>query len=161
MGAGPGIHSYPSALDPYGFAGSLPAIYPLCEMNFLITDKVAVGGILSRTTIDGSLRGHMLTDQYLKMYTFGLGIEFDLTRSSGFFGVGLQLMSVIGSYNVAGSGKGLGMKIYGVARQRALAFLSWGVRTGVQRIWLEPTVWNERLLLDSVTIELMFYISIK
>lgn len=163
LGIGGGVQSYPKDLDPYGFAGSLPVIYPLGEMHFMVTDRISSGCVLSRTIVHGSLEGYVDTYQYLELYSLGFYGEFDFTPGKGFFGFGVQGQSAMGAYCVGEEGNfgnGIGLKLYGVARQRLFSSLLWGMRTGVQRIWIQPPTRNSKLQLDSFNIEILFYLQL-
>jgi hypothetical protein len=162
IGVGGGIQSYPKAFDPHNHRDPLPVIYPQGEIIFPVSYLLSVACVFSRSQGTAYIDRYVETPQKFELYMLGLGNEFDFTRGERCFGIGVQLQSVTGVYRVGDSGEfdnGLGIKVYGLVRQSFGMSLSAGVKTGIQRIWIQPLVVHlyEKLELDSFNIEVLLY----
>lgn len=163
LGAGSGIQSYPRAFDPYDHMERRPVLSPQGEMRWTLSHDVAIGCVLSRTVVYGALDPDVEAAQWLTIISGGFYGEFDLSSGPGFFGAGAQVQSIVGIYHIChpqSYDNGFGVKVYGVVHQDLFSRFSAAVRTGVQRVWIQPSTWfwHEELRLDSFTIELVAYL---
>ncbi|MBN2621335.1 hypothetical protein JXB22_09640 [candidate division WOR-3 bacterium] len=159
LGIGSGIRSYPNAFDPYDHMDRDPVLYPQGEMRCVVSDRISIGCVLSRTVVYGALDRYIDTPQQLTIVTGGFYGEFDLAAGSNVFGVGAQVQSIMGTYHAGilrSYDNGFGVKVYGIVQQNLFSHLSGAVRTGVQREWIRPLIWfwSDELQLDSFTIDL-------
>lgn len=165
IGVGAGIQSYPGDLDPSEKNQRIPVVYSQGEINFSLSDRFSFVCVFSHMVITGKLDLYINAPQEIKIYSSGIGGEFDLFRGSGFFGAGLQVQSVLGIYNIGRTGEydnGFGLKLYGIVRQPVFDNVSAGVRTGIQRVWVRAHAFtiNEELILDSFHIDVIVYINL-
>jgi hypothetical protein len=165
VGIGSGIQSYPHAFDPYDLMEKEPVPSLQGEMRCLVSDRISIGCLLSRTVVYGALDRHIDTPQWLTLVTGSFYGEFDLSPGSNLFGAGAQVQSIMGVYNVGDLqfyDNGFGVKIYGIVQYDLFSHFSAAVRTGVQRTWIRPSTWfwSEELQLDSFIIDLVLLYSI-
>jgi hypothetical protein len=162
IGVAAGIQSFPSAIDPYESNSRHSILYPVLDLNTQIIGKISLSSSLSRITCKGTLYGPLLCTQNFELYNFALGIEYNFGSQKREFKVGLQLLADFGEYGTEFFDEhysaGLGIKIYGCAIQPVRNFLRLGIRTGIQRIHIQPYAEYDPINLDSFNIELLGYV---
>ncbi len=162
IGAGLGIQSYPSALDPYRLVESVPVLYPEIEAQIQIMNRISLTSAVSRAVVEGSLLGPIWRRQRLELYTVGYGLDYNFGSQNRAFKTGIQIIIGFSEYG-GGSyddyvGSGMGFNVYACTMRSLTRHVSWGMRSGVQRLRIRILPHSERLDVDSFHIETVVYI---
>ncbi len=163
IGAGLGIQSYPSAIDPYQLVESTPVLYPEIEMTIQLASRIGCTASVSRSVIEGSLLGPIWCQQRLELFTSGCGFDYNFGTQSRDFRIGFQMLAGFGEYGTARNGHyctGWGVTLFGSARRNISQHFAWGMRTGVQRLRMQELPHAERMNLDSFYIETIGYFAL-
>lgn len=161
IGAGLGIQSYPSAIDPYQLVESIPVLYPEIEMTIQLVGRIGCTANVSRSVIDGSLLGAIYCPQRLELFTSGCGLDYNFGTQSRAFRIGFQMLAGFGEYGTSSDGHyygtGWGVTVFGSALRKISQHFAWGMRTGVQRLKMQGLPHTERVNLDSFYVEAIGY----
>lgn len=163
LGVGTGIRSYPDALDPYDLEQRLPVVYPQGEITYHVAERVTLGCLFARISTHACVERCVDAPQLMELFAVGLCGEVDLFPGHSFYGIGVQVQSVLGIYRVGPLGRydnGYGVAVYGVARQRLQEHLYIAVRSGFHQVRVRPLIVDDYrdLILNSVGIDVIFYI---
>jgi hypothetical protein len=161
IGAGLGIQSHPSEIDPYQLVEGIPVLYPEIEMTIQLVGRIGCTASVSRSVIEGSLLGPIWCQQRLELFTSGCGFDYNFGTQSRGFRIGFQMLAGFGEYGTGSYGHyystGWGVTLFGSALQKISQHFAWGMRTGVQRLTLQELPHTERINLDSFYVETIGY----
>ena len=161
LGIGVGIQSYPSPLDPYEFVERYPILYPTIELRTQLINGINFDCSLSRTKTTSSLFGLIDAPQFLELITIALGLDYYLIDQPRTFSIGAQLLLGFGEYGYIDYSKpGLGFKLCALGTQPITRCFTWGIRTGIQRIRIQPASSIDPMNLDTFSVELLGYLSL-
>lgn len=164
VGAGLGIQSYPSALDPFQLAACVPVFYPEIDANIQVMERIFLTSAVSRTAVEGSLLGSIWCQQKLELYTVGYGLDYNFGSRNRAFKTGIQLLIGFSEYGTGNYddyySSGMGVNVYACTIRSLTRHFSWGMRTGVRRLRIRVLPHSERLTIDSFYIETTGYIAL-
>jgi hypothetical protein len=156
IGIGVGIQSYPTELN----GPCYPVPYPSIEISTLIIEKIYITSSMSRNVYETNLP-YFYSIQHLKLITSALGIDYNIGSNKKKFNIGAQLLTGFSKYSHGDHySSGLGFKIYLIAKRHVSSTFAWGIRTGIQRLSIQPVRDIEGIDLDSVNIEFIGYLTL-
>jgi len=164
IGAGLGIQSYPSVLDPYQTVERIPVLYPEIEAHIQVIDRISLTSAVSRTVAEGSLLGPIWRQQRLELYTVGYGLDYNFGNHNRAFKTGVQIVIGFSEYGTGSYddyfSSGMGFKIYVSTVRPLTRHFSWGMKSGVQRLWIQVLPHSESLSVDFFYITTIAYIAL-
>jgi len=164
LSIGVGIQSYPYAIDPFELTNHYPVLYPALQLSTEIIDRISMVGSLSRIACYGSLYGPLLCIQDYELVALGLGFDYNIGKQKRGFKTGVQLIVAFSQYGMdfydKYSNVGFGVKLYAFAAQPLTDFFSFGVRTAIERLHIQPYVRHDPININSFSVELLSYISL-
>lgn len=162
IGAGFGLQSYPSELDPDEGIKHYPVLYPIVELSAPLVNRVMIGSIISRTVFKGSLLGLADRTQRMELYTAAIGVDYNFGSTQREFRTGIQILTGFSTYGTdycadCSTYTGWGMKLYALGTQPLSRDFLWGIRSGIQRLTIRAQPHVDNLHLDSFNIEMLIY----
>ena len=153
IGAGLGIQSYPSVLDPCQIVERIPVLYPVIEAHIQVIDRISFTNAVSRTVVEGSLLGQIWCQQRLELYTVGYGLDYDFGNQNRAFKTGVQIVIGFSEYGTGSYddyfSSGIGFNIHVCTIRRLTQHFSWGMKSGVQRLRIQVLPHSESLTVDA------------
>lgn len=162
IGAGFGVQSYPSNLDPGELVKHYPVLYPVLELSTPFVTNVTIVSTLSRIASEGSLFGLSASPQCMELYTTALGIDYNFGSTRRAFRTGIQLLAGFSTYRSTRfadyhTRAGFGLKLYALGTHPLSRYFSWGIRSGLQRLTIRRLPLVDNLNLDSFHVEMFIY----
>lgn len=162
IGAGFGVQSYPSELDPGELVIHYPVLYPVLELSTPFVTNVTIVSTLSRTVSEGSLLGSSASAQCMELYTTAIGFDYNFGNTRREFRTGIQLLAGFSTYRSTRladhyTRSGLGVKLYALGTRPLSQYFSWGIRSGLQRLHIRGLPHVHNLNLDSFNVEMFIY----
>ncbi|UCG91463.1 MAG: hypothetical protein JSV97_10345 [candidate division WOR-3 bacterium] len=162
IGAGFGLQSYPSELDPGELVIHYPVLYPMLELSTPFVSNVTIVSTLSRTVSEGSLLASSASTQCMELYTTAVGIDYNFGSTRREFRTGIQFLAGFSTYRSTRfadhyTRTGLGVKLYALGTYPLSRYFSWGIRSGLQRLNIQGLPRGDNLNLDSFNVEMLIY----